>query len=68
MRNEAIGLGKSVNIEESSSRGNGEVRRYKSKNLVTERNRRQRLSERMLMLRSLVPNITNASAPECPSH
>ncbi|KAL9671134.1 hypothetical protein QQ045_008700 [Rhodiola kirilowii] len=63
MRNEDMGLGKSVNIEESSSPGNGEVRKYKSKNLVTERNRRKRLSERMLMLRSLVPKITNASVP-----
>nr|XP_009597290.1 transcription factor DYT1 isoform X1 [Nicotiana tomentosiformis]XP_033511269.1 transcription factor DYT1 isoform X1 [Nicotiana tomentosiformis] len=37
----------------------GEVREYKSKNLDAERRRRQKLSERLLELRSLVPNITN---------
>ncbi|XP_059294567.1 transcription factor DYT1-like [Lycium ferocissimum] len=36
----------------------GEVKEYKSKNLIPERNRRQKLNERLLELRLLVPNIT----------
>ncbi|XP_027339508.1 transcription factor DYT1-like [Abrus precatorius] len=36
-----------------------DTKEYKSKNLETERRRRERLSSRLLMLRSLVPIITN---------
>ena len=36
------------------------TKEYKSKNLDTERKRRAKLSSRLLMLRSLVPIITNA--------
>ncbi|CAH9141745.1 unnamed protein product [Cuscuta epithymum] len=57
--------------EESGKKGGGRMDRkkrspegqddgeYKSKNLQAERRRREKLSQRLLELRSLVPNITN---------
>ncbi|XP_057463903.1 transcription factor DYT1-like [Actinidia eriantha] len=54
--------------EEGNSRGkigrrnhnvDDEAMVYKSKNLLAERRRRQKLSDRLLELRALVPNITN---------
>lgn len=38
-----------------------DTKEYKSKNLETERRRREKLSSRLLMLRSIVPIITNAT-------
>lgn len=40
---------------------NDGTKEFKSKNLDTERRRREKLSNRLLMLRSLVPIITNAN-------
>ncbi|CAL1406351.1 unnamed protein product [Linum trigynum] len=38
-----------------------ETKGYKSKNLVAERKRRQKLTDRLLMLLASAPIITNAS-------
>jgi hypothetical protein len=55
--------------EGSSSKGrmgrrrylNEGVKEFKSKNLIAERRRRQKLSARLLSLRALVPIITNVT-------
>lgn len=58
-----------ITEEGSSSKGrmgrrrylNEGVKEFKSKNLIAERRRRQKLSARLLSLRALVPIITNVT-------
>ncbi|XP_074298461.1 transcription factor DYT1-like [Silene latifolia] len=47
------------NMENEGNNNSGDDSRFKSKNLDAERRRRAKLNDRLLMLRTLVPIITN---------